>query len=116
MQFVGIASLWGNFNLEGGNNLRPDYQNKLLLNTLMNFTSENNLYQVVNFSTWSRTINGNKKESMLYHVYLNNFGVFNSVYFENPVFGDHVLVVVELALREIKTPNKSSLRGHSLIM
>ena len=46
---------------------------------------------------------------MLDHVYLNNFGVFNSVYFENPVFGDHVLVVVELALREIKTPNKSSL-------
>ena len=106
----------GDFNLEGGNNLRPDYQNKLLLNTLKNFTSENNLYQVVNFSTWSRTINGNKKESMLDHVYLNNFGVFNSVYFENPVFGDHVLVVVELALREIKTPNKSSLRGHSLIM
>ena len=31
----------GDFNLEGGNNLRPDYQNKLLLNTLKNFTTEN---------------------------------------------------------------------------
>ena len=50
----------------------------------------------VDFNTWTRTINGNKKESMLDHVYLDNLENFNSVYFENPVFGNHVLVVVEL--------------------
>ena len=79
----------GDFNLEGGNNLRPDYSNRLLLNTLKNFAAEHNFIQVVDFCTWSRTINGVKKESMLDHVYLNNFENFNSVYFKNPVFGDH---------------------------
>ena len=55
-------------------------------------------HQVVDFKTWSRTINGTKKESLLDHVYINNLATFCSVYFETPVFGDHVLVITELCL------------------
>ena len=51
----------GDFNLEGGNNLASDYYNIFLLNTLDNFVTDNNLMQVVDFNTWSRTINGQKK-------------------------------------------------------
>ena len=51
----------GDFNLECGKDLCPDYKNKLLLETLNNFATENKLLQRVNFKTWSRTINGVKK-------------------------------------------------------
>ena len=40
----------GDFNLEGGNNLRPDYTNKFLLNNLKNFAAESNMIQVVDFN------------------------------------------------------------------
>ena len=80
----------GDFNLDGGSNLRHDYSNRILLDTLNNFALNENLIQVVDFNTWSRTIKGVRKESMLDHVYLNNYGTFNSVHFETPVFGDHV--------------------------
>ena len=51
----------GDFNLEGGSDLRPDYNNKFLLNTLKLFASNHNLIQVVDFNTWSRVIKGIKK-------------------------------------------------------
>ena len=86
----------GDFNLDGGENLRSDYSNRLLLNTLRDFATDLNLIQVVDFNTWSRTINGILKESMLDHVYLNNPATLHSVYYETPVFGDHVLVITEL--------------------
>ena len=53
--------IMGDFNLECGKDLCPDYKNKLLLETLNNFATENKLLQRVNFKTWSRTINGVKK-------------------------------------------------------
>ena len=42
---------------------------------------------------------------MLDHVYLDNLENFNSVYYENSIFGDHVLVVVELLLNKITNSN-----------
>ena len=62
----------GDFNLDDGANLRQDYSNKTLLKTLKDFTTELNLLQIVDFNTWSRTINGIKKESLLDHIYLKN--------------------------------------------
>ena len=89
----------GDFNLEGGINLSSDYYNRSLLNTLQNFVTESNLTQVVDFNTWSRTINGQKKESMLDHAYLTNIENLNAVYFDTPIFGDHVLVILNLAIQ-----------------
>ena len=95
----------GDFNLEGGNNLRPDYTNKFLLNTLKNFATESNLIQIVDFNTWSRTINGIKKESLLDHIYLNNVETLLAVYFDTPIFGDHVLVMATLFNKNVKGLN-----------
>ena len=69
----------GDFNLDGGMNIRPDYCNKLLLNHLRDFSTESDLIQVVDFNTWSQTINGNKKESLLDHIYVNDILSVNSV-------------------------------------
>ena len=60
------------------------------------FALSNNLSQIVDFCTWSRTINGIRKESLLDHVYVNNPAVINTVTFETPLFGDHVLIIVNL--------------------
>ena len=89
----------GDFNLEGGINLSSDYYNRSLLNTLQNSVTESNLTQVVDFNTWSRTINGQKKESMLDHAYPTNIENLNAVYFDTPIFGDHVLVILNLAIQ-----------------
>ena len=56
------------------------------------------MIQIVNFDTWSRIINGVRKSSILDHVYVNNLPTITNVVFETPVFGDHVLVVVNLTL------------------
>ena len=58
----------GDFNLDGGNDIRPDYSNRHLLDSLKTFAIESNLLQIVDFNTWSRTINGVKKESLLDHI------------------------------------------------
>ena len=85
----------GDFNLQGRNNLNQITPICFLpLNTLKNFAAKLNLIQVVDFNTWSRIINGNRKQPLLDHVYLNNHEIFESVHFKNPIFGDHVLVIV----------------------
>ena len=63
----------GDFNLDASMAYRPDYNYKIPMTSLSNFVSDNNLYQLVSFNTWSRIIKGIKKESMLDHVYVNNF-------------------------------------------
>ena len=55
----------GDFNLDAGMEERQDYGYKYPLELLSNFVFENNLFQVVNFNTWSRVIYGIKKESCL---------------------------------------------------
>ena len=91
----------GDFNLDASMAYRPDYNYKIPMTSLSNFVSDSNLYQLVSFNTWSRIIKGIKKESMLDHVYVNNVAQVSNVDFCSPVFGDHVLVLIELNL---KTP------------
>ena len=75
---------------------KTSYCYKDQLYNLTRFALENNLYQTVEFCTWSRIINGVKKESLLDHVYVNNLSAIKDVHMIEPVFGDHVLTIVEL--------------------
>ena len=61
----------GDFNLDAGMEARQDYVYKMPLELLSNFALEKNLLQLVNFNTWSRNINGVRKQSCLDHIYLN---------------------------------------------
>ena len=61
----------GDFNLDARMSNRQDYLRKEPLKLLNDFALVNNLSQIVNFCTWSRTINGIKKESLLDHVYVS---------------------------------------------
>ena len=92
----------GDFNLDAGMAYRDDYYNKKYLRNLIDFTLENNFDQIVTFDTWSRTINGSKKKSILDHIYTNNSAIVNNVNFETPTFGDHVLVMATLTNKNSK--------------
>ena len=64
--------IMGDFNLDARMEGRPDYDRKVPLNILMNFALEKNLIQIITETTWSRVINGIKKESVLDHVFVAN--------------------------------------------
>ena len=51
----------GDFNLDVKMELRNDYLYKGPYCLLTDFTTRNNLVQLVNFVTWTRTINGVKR-------------------------------------------------------
>ena len=59
----------GDFNLDVKMELRHDYSRRIPLCHLTEFTDVNNLIQLVNFNTWSRTVNGIRKESLLDHIF-----------------------------------------------
>ena len=77
---------------------RPDYNNKIPLAILTDFTANEGFTQIVNFKTWSRTINGIRKESLLDHIYTNNSALIDNVHFDTPHFGDHVLAIASIPL------------------
>ena len=53
----------GDFNLDVEMENRQDYLYKGPLSNLTDFTTQHNLLQLVHFKTWTRTINGVRKES-----------------------------------------------------
>ena len=85
---------------------RPDYDRKVPLSQLTDFATEKNLFQIIDFDTWSRVINGTKKESLIDHIYVNDINCVVNVKFEVPTFGDHVLAIAELNLG-MKHENKN---------
>ena len=86
----------GDFNLDVRMELRPDYAYKIPFAHLTDFVTINNLFQLVDFTTWTRNISGTQKESILDHVYTNNLPLVNDITFEVPTFGDYFLVIAEL--------------------
>ena len=54
------------------------------------------MLQIINFSTWSRIVNGIKKESTLDHVYIKDITNIRNFYPVTPEIGDHKIIVVEI--------------------
>ena len=88
----------GDFNLDANMQFRLDYPHKHLYNFLNEFIVKFNFNQIVDFSTWSRTINNIQKESILDHVYTNDFLILEKCHFLTPNFGDHLIVVIDLKI------------------
>ena len=88
--------LIGDFNLDANKGLSNDYNYRIPMNALSELVLEHNLFQIVNFPTWSRTIKNEKKESLLDHIYVKNIACISATLFETPTFGDHLLVMASL--------------------
>ena len=84
------------FNLDARIELRNDYIYRYPFSFLSNFVIEKNLVQLVNFETWTRTINGIRKESTLDHIYTDDPSLVNQLTFKIPTFGDHYLIIAQL--------------------
>ena len=69
----------GDFILEVNMTMRPDFLYKTPLENLTEFATTNNLTQMVTFNTWSRTINGIRKESLLGHVYVDDMALIQII-------------------------------------
>ena len=52
-----------------------DYSQKTLLEILNSLALEKNVMRMIDFTTWSRTVKGNFKQSLLDHVYVSNFAM-----------------------------------------
>ena len=89
----------GDFNLDVEMEHRNDYLYKGPLNLLTDFPTQKNLVQLVQFKTWSRTINGVRKESTLDHIYTDDATLVTEVTFKVPTFGNHNLVIAKLSIR-----------------
>ena len=89
----------GDFNLDVEMEHRNDYLYKGPLNLLTDFPTQKNLVQLVQFKTWSRTINGVRKESTLDHIYTDDATLVTEVIYKVPTFGDHNLVIAKLTIR-----------------
>jgi hypothetical protein len=64
--------------------------------------AELNLVQMVNFSTWSRIVNGVKQMSILDHTYTSDPTAISNLYSETPVFGDHLAVIFNCGIKNEK--------------
>ena len=87
----------GDFNLDASKQYRQDYAHSNIYDVLSEFLTRRNLFQLVDFPTWSRTVNNIKKESILDHVYVSDTTLIDKCYSVNPLFGDHVAVVIEIS-------------------
>ena len=82
----------GDFNLNFTLVNNTNYNYKNLFDILNETVTLCNLTQIVNFPTWTRTINGIKKESILDHVYVNDITKLINVTGIETEIGDHKLV------------------------
>ena len=59
----------GDFNLDARIDLRLDYQHRVQFEILSNFALNENLIQIIDFTTWLRIINGIMIQFLHDHVY-----------------------------------------------
>ena len=90
----------GDFNLDHSKIYDISYSHKNYFTLLTEKFNPLNLIQLVNFETWSRTINNIVCSSTLDHVYTKDPTNIKAIYPVNPPFGDHVAVIIELKLKQ----------------
>ena len=58
--------------------------------------SGNTVTQIIDFPTWSRTVNNELKESTLDHIYLTDPTICTNIESLKPCFGDHMLITITI--------------------
>ena len=86
----------GDFNIDFWRRFDVSYQNIDLFNDLDDSLSDLNFTQLVNETTWSRTIRNVCKESILDHIYISDDSKVRDLAYQTPMFGDHKLIIMGL--------------------
>ena len=85
----------GDFNLDQSRSFDLSYSHKKYFEIMRATFQPINLIQLVNFPTWSRTINNSVCSSTIDHVYVKDPTRIKALYPITPPFGDHVLILAE---------------------
>jgi hypothetical protein len=85
----------GDFNINYAKRNNRNVVNRTLTQILKNLVENHSLEQVVSFETWSRTVNGQFRSSILDHVYVSDNGKIKSVTPLSIPISDHIPVKVE---------------------
>ena len=85
----------GDFNINYEKRNNRNVVNRALSQTLRNMVENHSLEQLVSFNTWSRTVNGQIRSSIIDHVYTNEQGKIKSVTSISVPISDHTPVKVE---------------------
>jgi hypothetical protein len=80
--------LLGDFNLDAKMEYRIVYPHRHLFNVLNYVTTQYNLYQLLDFPTWSKGMKDLLKQSTLDHVYVSNYASVLDCDSFHPQFGD----------------------------
>ena len=91
----------GDFNLDQNKRHDINYSHKLYFEALSNALETHNLVQVIDFVTWSRTINNVNKSSIIDHVYLKDPTTIKNISSLTPPFGDHKLISFDTAIGKL---------------
>jgi endonuclease/exonuclease/phosphatase family metal-dependent hydrolase len=85
----------GDFNINYAKMNNRNVVNRTLTQILKNLVENHSLEQMVSFKTWSRTVNGQFRSSILDHVYVSDNGKIKSITPLSIPISDHVPVKVE---------------------
>ena len=83
----------GDINLDWAKKGQRNYQFQNYFEYMDEKFSDRELMQLVDFPTWSRTVNGVLKESILDHIYNQDPTSVGDLYSITPCFGDHLLLI-----------------------
>ena len=89
----------GDFNINYTKKNNRNVVNRSLTQVLNSLVENHSLEQVVSFDTWSRTVNGQYRSSIIDHVYVNDPGKVKSVTPISIPISDHIPVKVEYELQ-----------------
>ena len=90
--FTTSSILLGDFNLDWQRRHYVSYSHKNYFSDMENLLGTLNLNQLVNFTTWTRTINGEVKQSTLDHIHLLDPFNVNDLNKTWTSFSDHCLI------------------------
>ena len=89
----------GDLNLDYNKRADPGYHLRGLYDMWLSLEDDCQLVQCVDFTTWSRTCQGQLKQSILDHVLTNNVSLVESIEEGNAPFSDHIPVIATLDVR-----------------
>ena len=107
----GECIILGDFNINYEKRNNRNMVNRSLVQILRNMVENHSLEQLVSFNTWSRTVNGQLRMSIIDHVYTNEHGKIKSVTPISVPISDHTPVKVQYEFQRRSTRETMMVRN-----
>ena len=98
----------GDFNLDYSKIYNPTYGFRNLFERLSEFFEPFGLQQLINFHTWSRTVNGQVRSSLLDHIYTTAPHLISDINQIETEIGDHKLIMCDI--HSLKSESKTIMK------